>query len=258
MTSSPHIQGTPSVPLEQRSRQSGSLMSRAGSLTGSRSATAAARVHERLRDDILSLALPPGAALSENDLARGFGVSRTPVREALLRLADENLVEIVPKSGTTVSRIPYAKLGEAIVIRRALEEVAVRKAAERASKSQITGLRAIIERQREAELAGDAEAFHHADEALHAAIAEAAGYPGIWVLVRQVKFHVDRFRRLTLPQTGRIARVIEEHEAVVEAIARHDPAAALSAMDHHLDGLQGSLPDIRNINPDYFTEEDEV
>jgi DNA-binding GntR family transcriptional regulator len=233
MSSGPQVQAVPVlVPPVQRNNLSGTSQGR----TLGRSATAAARVHERLREDILSLALPPGSSLSENDLARSFGVSRTPVREALLRLSDENLVEIVPKSGTTVSRIPYAKLGEAIVIRRALEEVAVRKAAERASKSQITGLHAIIERQREAELANDAEAFHNADEALHAAIAEAAGYPGIWVLVRQVKFHVDRFRRLTLPQVGRIARVIEEHEAVVDAIARHDGEAALRAMDHHLDG----------------------
>jgi DNA-binding GntR family transcriptional regulator len=250
MGSSSRLQAGNIVPL-------GPLQLGSRSRLGAR-ATSAALVHERLREDILSLALPPGAALSENDLAKSFGVSRTPVREALLRLADESLVEIVPKSGTTVSRIPYAKLAEAIVIRRALEEVAVRKAAERASKSQLTGLRAIIERQREADAADDAEAFHHADEALHAAIAEAAGYPGIWVLVRQVKFHVDRFRRLTLPQQGRIPRVIEEHEAVVDALERRDGEAALRAMDFHLDGLQASLPDIRNLNPDYFTEEDEV
>ncbi|MBX3454472.1 GntR family transcriptional regulator [Ferrovibrio sp.] len=215
-------------------------------------ATAAAQVHERLRDDILALALPPGVALSENDLARHFGVSRTPVREALLRLADEDLVEIVPKSGSRVSRIPVGKLMEAIVVRRALEEVAVRQAAERASRSQLTGLRAILERQREAEAAGDHEAFHHADEAFHAAIAEAAGYPGLWALVRQVKFQVDRLRRLTLPFPGRIGRAIEEHAAVAEALERHDAAAALAAMNFHLGGLEASLPDLRQQNPDYF------
>lgn len=217
--------------------------------------TVAALVHERLHDDILSLALPPGAMLSENDLAKGFGVSRTPVREALLRLADEGLVEIVPKSGTRVSLIPCAKLIEAMVIRRALEQVAVTKAAACARSSQLAGLHAAIKRQRAACAADDMQAFHLADEAFHAAIAEAAGYPGIWILVRQVKFHVDRFRRLTLPEAGRLERVIEEHERVAEALERRDAATALLAMDFHLDGLQLSLPEIRARNPDYFTPE---
>ncbi len=213
----------------------------------------AALVHERLHDDILSLILPPGAMLSENDLAKGFGVSRTPVREALLRLADEGLVEIVPKSGTRVSLIPCAKLNEAMVIRRALEQVAVRKAAEIADGAALDAVSATIERQRAAEAAADMQAFHLADEAFHAAIAGAAGYPGIWVLVRQVKFHVDRFRRLTLPEDGRLSRVIDEHEHVLAALARRDADAAIAAMDFHLDGLELSLPEILARNPDYFT-----
>lgn len=218
-------------------------------------ATSAALVHDRLRAEILSLGLAPGAPLSENDLAQSFGVSRTPVREALLRLADEGLVEIVPKSGTTVTRISFARLVEAVVIRNALEEVAVRAAAERASKSQLTAIRATIERQREAEAAADHNAFHFADEAFHAAIAEAAGYPGIWALVNQVKVHVDRYRRLTLPQAGRIGRVIQEHAAVLTALEQHDPDRAAAAIHRHLDGLRASLPDIRNLNPDFFAED---
>ncbi|WP_298728579.1 GntR family transcriptional regulator [uncultured Ferrovibrio sp.] len=217
--------------------------------------TAAALVYDRLRSQILSLAIPPGAALSENELAKSFGVSRTPVREALLRLADEMLVEIVPKSGTTVSRIPYSQLPEAIAIRKVLEELAVRTACERASKSQLTNIWMQVERQREADHAGDIDAFHEADEAFHAAIADAAGYPSIWQLVKQVKLQVDRYRRLTLPETGRMARVIEEHAAVIAAIEKGDAARAMTAMRGHLEGLEHSLPNIRNLNPDYFVED---
>lgn len=218
-------------------------------------ATASAQVYQQLRAQIIALDIPPGAALSENDLASAFGVSRTPVREALLRLADEGLVEIVPKSGTTVSRIPYIQLGEAIVIRKALEEVAVREASLRATKSQFTGLWALIERQREAAKADDRDAFHAADEAFHAAIAEAAGYPGIWRLVNHMKVQVDRLRYLTLPEAGRMLRVTKEHAAVLTAMEKRDGNKAIAAMRGHLDGLEHSLPEIRRSNPDYFVGE---
>lgn len=218
-------------------------------------ATSAGLVYEHLRAQILSLAIPPGAALSENDLAKTFGVSRTPVREALLRLADELLVEIVPKSGTTVSRIPYFQLTEAIIIRKALEEVAVRTACERASKSQLTTIWAFVERQREADRAGDRDAFHDADEGFHAAISDAAGYPGIWLLVKQVKVQVDRYRRLTLPQSGRMSNVIKEHAAVAAALEKGDADRAVAAMRGHLEGLEHSLPNIRDLNPEFFVED---
>lgn len=217
--------------------------------------TSAALVYERLHDDIIALRIRPGASLSENELASSFGVSRTPVREALLRLADEKLVEIVPKSGTTVSRIPYAQVGEAIIIRKALEEVAVREASRRATKSQFTGLWALVERQREAAKADDHNSFHAADEAFHAAIAEAAGYPGIWRLVNQVKIQVDRMRYLTLPEGGRMMRVTKEHAAVLTAMEKRDGDKAIAAMRNHLEGLEHSLPEIRRRNPDLFVDE---
>ena len=75
-------------------------------------------------------------------------------------------------------------------------------AAERATASQILALHSVVERQREADVAYDRDAFHQADELFHATIAEIAGYPGIWKLILQVKVNVDRFRQLTLPQAG--------------------------------------------------------
>jgi DNA-binding GntR family transcriptional regulator len=218
-------------------------------------ATSAMLVYESLHADIIALRIQPGVSLSENDLAGRYGMSRTPIREALLRLADEGLVEIVPKSGTTVSRIPYAQLNEAIVIRKALEEVAVREASRRATKSQITGLWSLVERQREAAKADDRNGFHAADEAFHAAIAEAAGYPGIWHLVNQVKVQVDRIRHLTLPESGRMLRVTKEHSAVLTAMEKRDDERAITAMRTHLDGLEHSLPEIRRRNPDLFVDE---
>jgi DNA-binding GntR family transcriptional regulator len=211
-------------------------------------------VYADLRAQILSLERRPGEAILEAQIASVYGVSRTPVREAVLKLADEGLIEIFPQSGTFAARIPLAALPEAMVIRTALEERSARFAAERATRSQVFGIAAILERQREAQSADDREAFHLADEAFHAAIAEAGEYPGIWRLVQQVKVHVDRYRRLTLPQEGRMARVISEHSVILARIEAADGAGAAGAMAAHLDGLAADIPDIRRLNPDYFAE----
>ncbi len=115
------------------------------------------------------------------------GVSRTPVREGLAAARCRRVfVDTVSNSGTFVARIPLRALPEAMVVRKALEQVTVRAAALNARKSEVTGLRAILERQREADAAGDRTAFHGADEAFHAAVATAGGYPGIWSLVQGV------------------------------------------------------------------------
>ena len=219
-----------------------------------RAATASAKIYSDLRVELVSLQRRPGEAISEAEIALSYGVSRTPVREAILKLSDEGLLEIFPQSGIFVSRIPVAALPEAIIVRTALEETTARLAAERATSSQILALHSILERQREANAARDRDAFHQADEMFHATIAEVAGYPGIWTLIQQVKVHVDRYRRLTLPQEGRIARTIGEHEAILAAIEAHDPAGARIAMEFHLERLLGHISATQSINPEFFDE----
>src|SRR5271154_1437796 len=129
-----------------------------------RGATASARFYSDLRSQLVSRERRPGEPISEAEIALSYGVSRTPVREAILKLSDEGLLEIFPQSGIFVSRIPVAALPEAIIVRKALEETTARLAAERASASQILVLHAILERQREANAASDRDAFHQADE----------------------------------------------------------------------------------------------
>lgn len=171
------------------------------------------------------------------DLARRFGVSRTPAREAMQRLADEGLLEIFPQSGTFVARIPYEELPEAIVIRKSLERTTASMAATMATRSQVLTLASIVEQQREAAAIDDASAFHRADELFHAKLAEIAGYPGIWKLVLQVKTQVDRFRQLTLVLPHRMFTVIEQHERILDAVQKADPEAAGQAMVDHLDSV---------------------
>lgn len=219
-----------------------------------RAATAASKIYSDLRIELVSLQRRPGEAISEAQIALSYGVSRTPVREAILKLSDEGLLEIYPQSGIFVSRIPVATLPEAIIIRKALEETTARMAAERATPSQLLALQSILERQREASAAGDSSAFHQADEMFHAMVADVAGYPGIWKYIQQVKIHVDRYRRLTLPQRGRMPKVIAEHEAVLTAIEAHDPESARRAMETHLENLLDNISATRHINPEYFDD----
>jgi DNA-binding GntR family transcriptional regulator len=234
-------------------RNAPSLRSAPGA--GRRVETASTTIYRELREEIIWLRRKPGEPIIEKEIALARRVSRTPVREALLRLAAEGLVDTVSKSGTFVARIPLRALPEAIVVRKALERVTVRAAALHARRSEVTGLRAILERQREADDAADRSAFHGADEAFHAAVAAAGGYPGIWSLVQGVKTQIDRYRLLTLPQPGRMARVIKEHALVVAAIEDHDPDRAAAAMEGHLDGLRISMDDIQRMNPDFFYED---
>src|ERR1700761_3220533 len=147
------------------SRSGGAGLRRVGRPRG---ASASSMIYADLRAQLLSLERRPGEAVSEAEIALAYGVSRTPVREAILKLSDEGLLEIFPQSGIFVSRIPMSALPEAIIIRRALEETTTRMAAERATASQLLTLHAILERQREAAAAKDRDAFHQTDEAFHA------------------------------------------------------------------------------------------
>lgn len=227
---------------------------RAAPANRGRTNTAANLIYRALRDEIVSMRRKPGSSVSEKEISLAHRVSRTPVREALLRLADEQLVEIFPQSGTFVAHIPVGALPEEILVRKALEGTTARLAADRARPEQIAELKKTIERQRRMEAKADRERFHEADEAFHAAIAEAAGHSGIWTLVREVKMQVDRYRRLTLPLPGRMSRVLKEHGAIVAAIEARDPERAAAAMLKHLDGLAASIGDIRDLNPEYFVD----
>lgn len=218
-----------------------------------RGTTAAATIHRDLRNDIVTLRRMPGEPVTEKAIADAYGVSRTPVREAILKLADEGLVEIFPQSGTFVARIPVADLPEAITIRRVLEEATVRFAAERATRSQIARLHACLEAQRERVAAEDYDGFHQSDEEFHALLAETAGHPGFWTVIQQVKVQVDRYRRLTLPQLGRMGMVVGEHQAIADAIADHDAERAVTAMRNHLVYLRNTIDGAQKANPRFFS-----
>lgn len=220
-----------------------------------RDGRAATRIHAILQDEIVRLQLKPLDTLNEKQLGQRFGVSRTPVREALLRLADEGLVEIYPQSGTFVSRIPRRALYEAILIRKALEATTVSLAiAAMKDGSRFGSLEDNQAALIEASEAGDIPLFHRLDTEFHQLIADIAGYPGIWTVIAQVKVHIDRYRFITLPRTGRLDIVIAEHSAIIEAIRGRDDGAAVLAMSQHIGRMTEELDDIGDLDPDLFID----
>jgi GntR family transcriptional regulator, rspAB operon transcriptional repressor len=214
--------------------------------------TSASAIFEALREAIVSMELPPGVPLAEKTLTLRFGVSRTPLREALIRLAEIGLVDVFPQSGTFVSRIAVAAIPEALAIRQALERATVERAAATASDGDVAKLDDILARQRFFAGRRDMRSFHESDEAFHEAIAGVAGYPGAWRILKQVKVQIDRARRLTLPTPGRMHKVVGEHLIIRNAIARRDEASASAAMREHLNAVIPDVERLRRQNPNFF------
>lgn len=214
--------------------------------------TAASQILGALRAAILDMSLPPGAPLAEKELTERFGVSRTPVREALIRLAEEKLVDIFPQSGTFVGRIPLSALPEAVIVRKALEAASLDLALARADAAAFADLERIIARQQAMAGLDDREGFHAADEAFHEMIAAIGGHPGIWRVAQQAKAQIDRCRRLTLPTPGRMQHVIAEHRDILAAMRAGDGPAARAALDRHLSAVLPDAEAIRSRHPDYF------
>jgi len=214
--------------------------------------TAADLVYEALYEAIGTMAMVPGTPLQEKTLTQRFGVSRTPVREALIRLAEDGLVDVFPQSGTFVSRVPVDALPEAAQIRQALEDMAVRRTAEIATPADMARLDVLLMQQELMAGLADTGAFHEADEGFHEAIAQIAGYRSLGRLLRQVKLQINRARRLTLPVEGRMAHVIAEHRRIRDAIGAHDVASAREAMREHLSVVIPDVAWLRRQYPDYF------
>jgi GntR family transcriptional regulator, rspAB operon transcriptional repressor len=214
--------------------------------------TAAEFIYEQLREDIVALRLPPRTALHERQLIERFGFSRTPVREAIIHLIRDGLVEVFPQSGTFIAQIPLDEVPEAIAIRKALEQLTVERAAQRMNASGEDLLEEILKNQKLCAKNKDYNAFHRADEAFHEAVASISGYPGIWKLLKQVKLHMDRYRRLTLPVPGRMERVIREHRKIFFALKRRQVKEARVAMLSHLDAVLPPSELLRARYPEYF------
>lgn len=210
------------------------------------------RLHQVLRHAIVRAELEPGAALSEAEIAGRYGVSRQPVREAFIRLAQEGLVEIRPQRGTYVKRIVATEVFNARFVREVLEVAIARQAAKCIDRDGIDCLRTSILEQRKARTNAE---FLAADEAMHQQIAKIAGLESAWQVIDQIKAQMDRVRYLSYNELNPADRLIAQHEEIVEAIAASDPEAAEAAVRAHMADLLTQVPALAERYPDLFTKE---
>jgi DNA-binding GntR family transcriptional regulator len=215
---------------------------------------AAPQVFERLRELITSLKLPPGSPLSRAALAEQFGVSSTPIRDALMRLDEEDLVEVFPQHATVVSRIDVNLAQQGHFLRQALELEIVWALARAPSAQLIDQLNGIILHQQQLAKAGDFEKFMAADNDFHQRLYAAAGKQGLWSLVKSRSGHIDRLRRLHLPSPGKAQDIVRHHKLIAKAIAAGEPENAQLHLREHLSGTLGYLDEIRARHPEYLTD----
>ncbi len=219
-----------------------------------RSRHAAPQIFEHLREMIISMALPPGTVLSRADLAAQFGVSQTPVRDALQYLGQENLVDIFPQHATVVRPVEIPLARQAHFLRRSIELEVVHTLAEAADPQLILRLQNSLALQRSLADAEDFMEFSAADQAFHKSMYEAAQVPDLWILVRRHSGHLDRLRRLHLPIPGKARAILEDHTKIVQAIADGDPCAAQQHLRQHLSGTLAHIEDIRARFPSFIKD----
>jgi DNA-binding GntR family transcriptional regulator len=207
------------------------------------------RVQDVIRDAIVRLDLPPGTTIDKVALCAQLGVSRFPVSEALGRLAAEGFVEVLPQRGTRVARIDLADCRQAMFIRRALEAETVRALAPRADAGLLAALETNLRNQEAALDNGHGGGFHELDLELHALLLDFLGYDRVKNAVEAARGSLDR-ARLFMCTPERKLSTFREHQAILAALKRHDAAAAVTAMEHHLDAVMTELIDFAERNPD--------
>ncbi len=220
-----------------------------GEFTGSLSQ----RVYASLKEAILELSLRPGAILRKGDVCEVLGVSRSPVSEAVARLATEALVDIVPQAGTFVARLSLDEVREGAFLREALELAAVEEVARSVSDEQVVELRRNLRLQEGLVADGDIRGFYAADARFHELLLSYTGHRRLPALSRTAWVHVDRARRLLLPEPGRVEETLAEHRAILAALEARDHEAARSATRAHLRQVVARLERLGTERPELFT-----
>ena len=190
-------------------------------------------IYSRLRQDIIALRLMPGEKLSENELAQHFGTSRAPVREALIRLVDDGLIEVRPQRGSLVTLISLQAMEQARLVREALEVAIIRRAAEMGLPNA-TRLAAEAAIEGQAAAREDAERFTQLDDVFHRGFAEGSGLIGVWAIIEREKAQFDRIRFLSLPAVTPVYVLIEQHKMMLKAVLDRDPLQAEQALRTHM------------------------
>ncbi|WP_168119627.1 GntR family transcriptional regulator [Paenibacillus sp. HB172176] len=210
------------------------------------------RVYSQLKDQILDLTLPPGTALSEKEMAVAFQVSRTPVRESFVRLAQEGLLQVLPQRGTLVSLIDTEHALEARFMREQLERAVIRLATEGFPEESSAELERNLAAQLTALEARDEHLMFELDEAFHRIIFAGCSKLNTWALLQQANTHLVRTRHLSLAPDRDWKHLYSQHRAIADAIRDSNPDLAERTIRDHLQLAVTDLNELKQKHPLYF------
>lgn len=201
--------------------------------------------------NIVNLELPPGSAVSENELSTALSLSRTPVREALIELNRMGLVEVLPQRGSYISKIDYAIVEESRFMRLVIENAILKLACEGISQEYLDALEHNLEEQRKYTDRTDADKFMELDNEFHRLIFESVNKTWCYKIINEQMVHFDRLRTLTL-KAIKNKYSLKDHEDIFYAIRRKDPEMAEMLMTRHLTRHLLDRSELVELYPDYF------
>ena len=213
---------------------------------------AAGAAYAWLKAEVLSARLRPGQTLSENEVAARLGVSRTPVREAIIRLESEGLLTVRPQIGTVVAPIDLDAVADGQFLREAIECRTARMAAAGIRPADARELRGLLREQARAVARNDQPQFLALDDRMHRQLVAMAGRPRVWHTVEEVKAQLDRVRILSLEDRNWLATIFAQHQTIVECVLAGDADGAAAAMETHLRAVFASIDAIARERPEYF------
>lgn len=207
-----------------------------------------------IKDNIVRLELAPGSFISENELAAEMGLSRTPVREALIDLAKVKIIEITPQKRSVVAYIDYDMVEEARFMRNTLECAVVELACQSAMTSEILPLEDNVRLQRFHLEHGNYGEIMELDNQFHELLFQIAQKSQVYAMIQHISIHFDRVRSIALNQVKDM-KIVEDHEQIVQALLNRDAEQAKAVMQKHLDRYKFDEQAIRAAYPQFFVPE---
>jgi DNA-binding GntR family transcriptional regulator len=209
-------------------------------------------IYVSLRKNIVNLNLAPGTGISEKEVALRYKVSRTPVREAFIHLANEGLIQVVPQKETVVSLIDLARVEQEFFIRRSLEMAVLEPFIGRSTAQQLEMMEKLIELQNAAANEEDIIKFVDRDDDFHRIFFEAADQLLSWNMLQSISGHYHRVRLLTIRLKGIALGVVEQHKKVLAALREKDAAGAGELLREHINKLNTEEKLLKEEFPRYF------
>lgn len=211
------------------------------------------QIFEAVKASILCMEFEPGVLISETDIARRFSASRTPVREAFMRLREVGLVDTWPSRGNFVTKLSARRIREARYIREALELANIEHLTTNGVDDTFAKLLTTnLEQQQNVLQSGRNEAFQKLDDEFHLLLANATGHERVATLLEREKMVLDRLRVLKLADAEHRKRLFEEHKSILDAVMCADGTKAKTKMKLHLASILSMLSVLTREHESYF------